>query len=341
MALLDKQQAKDILKSAKEKTSEMFFTAKTKSSELIDDLKQQEQNIRNIGFSEKAIETTKTLIIKLADIPVVRVNRDDFLKQLFGNSPYIDDIIKYGPQRVFTVDSLREKADEIIRNSTRKSAVASFAASLPSSVAVMVPASVADVAQYYGFALNLAQKIAYLFGENQLFTSFDPAEDMIKTDGTYVPESAQVKIIAYLGVMLGVRGAGALVVKTAQSAGAEIGKKVARQALTKTAWYPLLKKVASVLGIKITKQTVQGTITKSVPVIGGIVSGVITYKTFKPLGSRLADVFAKLTNGEFDINMELNSDYEKELELREEIKVDYEAEIIEAQFEDIDEHPEE
>ena len=341
MALLDKQQAKDILKTAKEKTSEMFSTAKTKSSELIDDLKQQEQNIRNIGFSEKAIETTKTLIIKLADIPVVRVNRDDFLKQLFGNSPYIDDIIKYGPQRVFTVDSLREKADEIIRNSTRKSAVASFAASLPSSVAVMVPASVADVAQYYGFALNLAQKIAYLFGENQLFTSFDPAEDMIKTDGTYVPESAQVKIIAYLGVMLGVRGAGALVVKTAQSAGAEIGKKVARQALTKTAWYPLLKKVASVLGIKITKQTVQGTITKSVPVIGGIVSGVITYKTFKPLGSRLADVFAKLTNGEFDINMELNSDYEKELELREEIKVDYEAEIIEAQFEDIDEHPEE
>ena len=86
MALLDKQQAKDILKSAKEKTSEMFFTAKTKSSELIDDLKQQEQNIRNIGFSEKAIETTKTLIIKLADIPVVRVNRDDFLKQLFGNT---------------------------------------------------------------------------------------------------------------------------------------------------------------------------------------------------------------------------------------------------------------
>ena len=341
MALLDKQQAKDILKSAKEKTSEMFSTAKTKSSELIDDLKQQEQNIRNIGFSEKAIETTKNLIIKLADIPVVRVNRDDFLKQLFGNSPYIDDIIKYGHQRVFTVDSLREKADEIIRNSTRKSAVASFAAGLPSSVAVMVPASVADVAQYYGFALNLAQKIAYLFGENQLFTSFDPAEDMIKTDGTYVPESAQVKIIAYLGVMLGVRGAGALVVKTAQSAGAEIGKKVARQALTKTAWYPLLKKVASVLGIKITKQTVQGTITKSVPVIGGIVSGVITYKTFKPLGSRLADVFAKLTNGEFDINMGLNFDYEKELELREEIKVDYEAEIIEAQFEDIDEHPEE
>ena len=55
---------------------------------------------------------------------------------------------------------------------------------------------------------------------------------MIKTDGTYVPESAQVKIIAYLGVMLGVRGAGALVVKTAQSAGAEIGKKVARQAKT-------------------------------------------------------------------------------------------------------------
>ena len=205
MALLDKQHAKDLIDAAKEKTTDVYSSVKEKTIEIIDDIKQQEQDIRNMGYSEKAIDTTKKLITKLASVPVVRVDRDEFLKQLFGNSPYIDDIIKYGPQRVFTVDSLRVKADEIIQNSTRKSAVTSFAAGLPSNIAVMTAASVADVVQYFGFALNLAQKIAYLFGENQIFTTFDPSEDMIKTDGTYIPESAQVKMIAYLGAMLGVR----------------------------------------------------------------------------------------------------------------------------------------
>ena len=33
-----------------------------------------------------------------------------------------------------------------------------------------VAAGGADVAQYFGFAINLAQKIAYLFGEDDLFT---------------------------------------------------------------------------------------------------------------------------------------------------------------------------
>ena len=45
----------------------------------------------------------------------------------------------------------------------------SFASGLPSNIAVMVAIGSADVAQYFGFAINMAQKIAYLFGEDDLF----------------------------------------------------------------------------------------------------------------------------------------------------------------------------
>lgn len=368
MAILDKQHAKDMLKSAKEKTAsfiqedgkelftkasktiadastkvaekttDIYSAAKGKAEELVEDLKQQEREIKEIGYSEKAIQTTKEMITKLSNIPVVRVDRDEFLKKTFGDSPHIDDILKYGPQYVYSTDSLRAKADEIIQNSTRKSTVASFAAGLPSNIAVTVAASVADIGQYFAFALNMAQKIAYLFGENQLFTTFDPKEDMLKTDGTSIPESAQERMIAYLGAMLGVSGAGALIVKTAQSAGAAIGKKVASQALTKTTWYPLLKKVASVLGYKITKKTVESAITKTVPVIGGAVSGAITYASFKPMGGRLADVFVKMLNGEFNVDMELNSEYADKINSEANSFEVSEDEIIDAEFIDLPEH---
>lgn len=76
-----------------------------------------------------------------------------------------------------------------------------------------------------------------------------------------------------------------------------LGKKVAQQALTKTAWYPLVKKIGSIIGFKITKQSIGKSITKVVPVIGGVISGGLTYMTFKPMGNKLADTFVDLLDG--------------------------------------------
>ncbi|MGP5244397.1 hypothetical protein ACTXMA_09490, partial [Corynebacterium variabile] len=82
------------------------------------------------------------------------------------------------------------------------------------------------------------------------------------------------------------------------------------KALTKTVWYPVLKKVAAQLGQKITKKTVEKTITKAVPVIGGVVSAGLTFATFRPMGYRLADVFVRNLNGEFSEDaLELNEDF--------------------------------
>jgi len=149
-----------------------------------------------------------------------------------------------------------------------------------------------------GFAINLAQQIAYLFGEDELFDG-----------GGQLSEAAQIRVIAYLGAMLGAAGAAALVSQTSKLAGANLGKKVAAQALTKTAWYPLVKKVGALVGQKITKTTVEKTIAKAVPVLGGVVSGGLTYVTFRPMGNRLADALVSNLNGEFDDELELNAEF--------------------------------
>lgn len=246
-------------------------------------------------------QVAMNMVSAAVQLPIVRVNREEFLAKLFGKSPYLKEILEQGPHAVFTPDSLRKKADEVINDNTTKTAIASFVSGLPSNPVLMAAAGGADVVQYYGFAIRLAQQLAFLFGEDDLFT-----------DGsTELSEEAQGRVLAYLGAMLGVSGAAQLVSNASVTVGATLGKRVAAQALTKTAWYPLLKKVASAIGVKITKNTIEKTITKAVPIIGGAISGVVTFATFRTMGASLADVLTQNLRGEIsmDDGMELNPEF--------------------------------
>lgn len=320
-----------------EKAGELFTGAEDSAEKLKETLAEQKKQIEEKGFSETAMATTQQMITKVAALPVVRVNREEFLRKTFGRSKYIEEIVAQGPQAVFTTEALRDKANEIISSSTRKTSAASFVAGLPSNVVAMVAAGAADITQYFAFALNLAQQIAYLFGEDEIFSNVDQValaiagkDDLKLKDGTAVPEEAQVRLISYLGAMMGVSGAGTLILKTSQKAGANIGKKVAAKALTKTAWYPLVKKTASLLGYKITKKTVESVISKAVPVIGGALSGGITYITFRPMGGKLADEFVKIQNGEYDKELELNPEFLAKENLKKELDAEFmEVEVAE------------
>ncbi|HEY1133997.1 MAG TPA: hypothetical protein VGE77_05415 [Nocardioides sp.] len=70
-----------------------------------------------------------------------------------------------------------------------------------------------------------------------------------------------------------------------------------------------MKKVGALIGKQITRKTVEKTITKSVPIVGGVVSGGLTYITFRPMGGRLADALMKNLNGEFSVALDLNPDF--------------------------------
>lgn len=248
--------------------------------------------------ADKLYETTLQTIGVVSNLPVVRVDREAFLRKHFGDSEHWNAILEHGPQAVYTHESLRKKANTLINNSSAKTSMVSFVSGLPTNPALMIPAGGADVVQYFGFAINLAQQIAYLFGEDDLFDG-----------GGDLSDEAKVRVIAYLGAMFGAAGAAALVANTSKVAGATLGKKVAAQALTKTVWYPTVKKVGAAIGVKITKKTVEKTITKAVPLVGGVVSGGLTYMTFRPMGHRLADTLVRNLNGDFHDELVLNSHF--------------------------------
>jgi len=230
---------------------------------------------------DKFFDTTMQLVGTLAKLPVVRVDRNTFLSNKFSKSPHLSQIISEGPLSVYTANEIQKMALDVVNESTYKTSFASFVSGLPSNPLTMVAAGGADIVQYFGFALNMAQQIAYLFGDAELFD-----ENLIA-----LSESEKARVVALLAGMCGVAGASNLIIKTSITAGQAIGKQVASKALTKTTWYPLLKKVANMLGKTITKKTVEKTISKAIPVIGGGVSGALTYFTFRPMGKQLVDIY--------------------------------------------------
>ncbi|MBS6958927.1 hypothetical protein [Bifidobacterium adolescentis] len=249
---------------------------------------------------EELYDVAINMIGSVAKLPVIRVDREAFLRQQFVNSEYLDEILEHGPQHVYTAESLRRKADGVIKKSTNQTTLAAFVAGIPGGP-MAVAAGSADVAQYFGVAINLAQKIAYLFGEDDLLS-----------DESELSEDAKVRILVYLGVMFGASGAAMLIGKVAREVGKNMGKKVAQQALMKTAWYPLLKKIGALVGKQVVKESVGKAVAKVVPVVGGAISGAITYATFKPMGGRLADTLVRNLNGEFDQDgMELRPEFKK------------------------------
>ena len=218
--------------------------------------------------SEDFNQLVLSTLSKTTKLPFVKVSREEFLKKEFKGSEYLDIILKNGPQSVFTPEALRKRATKIINDTTKKTALTSFVAGLPSNPITATLSGGADVVQYFGFSLNLAQQLAYLFGEDELFTGeFDE-----------LPEAAKARMIGYLGIMLGAGGAAAL----------------------------------------ITKMSVGKTVTKVIPVIGGVFSGGLTYYTFKPSAERLANTFEKLLKGEFieeDVSInDLSDDFKEYLE---------------------------
>lgn len=101
-------------------------------------------------------------------------------------------------------------------------------------------------------------------------------------------ENARNKLLLFLGVMFGVGGTTSTIKFISSGLSKTLLKKSPQKALTKTIYYPIIKKVAGYIGIKLTKDSFAKGVSKIIPVLGGVVSGSITFATMGPMGKKLA-----------------------------------------------------
>ena len=238
------------------------------------------------------------IITKTIQIPGVKVNRKQFLAEQFASKANnLEEILDKGPiEAGIKREDIKLLSKKLILTRTSQSSIASFVAGIPGGLA-MAATIPADTLQFFGMTLRLAQELSYLYG----------AQDLWK-DGTIDDEKLKNQLILYCGVMFGVSGAvsGVRVLSTQLSKTAL--KKIPQKALTKTFWYPILKKIASFIGVSLTKKTFAQGVSKAVPVIGGVISGGINFASMMPMANKLNDTLEKAT---FDYSdEEFNKDIE-------------------------------
>ncbi|MEH7461430.1 bacteriochlorophyll 4-vinyl reductase [Bacillus thuringiensis] len=259
----------------------------------------------------------EVLITNAVKLPGVKVNRDEFLAKNFSEnvSPnQLAEIIEKGPINA-NIDKkiINKVAKKVISNRTMKSSSVSFAAGVPGGLA-MAATIPADTAQFFGMALRLSQELGYIYGY----------EDFWDDDGLDV-EKVNGDLVLFLGVMFGVGGATATIKVLSSQLSKEALKKLPNKALMKTFYYPIIKKIASYIGVKVTKDSFAKGISKVIPVVGGVVSGGLTFASMTKMGNRLSKSLEE--------NMNLSSeDVRKSFE---ELKKNN-PEIIDVDFEELD-----
>ena len=231
---------------------------------------------------------------KLVRLRGVRISREDFLRQelrkLHLSDAEIECAIASNPLSAGVSRKLLDKlANDAISFETKKSTALSFAAGIPGGLAMLgtVPA---DLTQYYVHSLRIMQKLAYLYGWKEFLTDLDDIDD---------ETIAQMGL--FFGVMLEVAGAAESLRDFARVIVAPaIEKRIARKALMKTTWYPIVKKSLKVIGVSVTKQSMAKTMSKIVPLIGGVISGGMTFVALQTQSIRLKQHLRQLPPPGFD-----------------------------------------
>ena len=232
---------------------------------------------------------------RAASLKVVKIDRVEFLRTTLKKySPEVDAsmAVETSPIEAGVAPrDLDEIALNVIDFETKKCAGLSFLAGIPGGVALAgtVPA---DLAQYFAHVMRVEQKLAYLYGWQTFLNPEDEVDD-----------ETLMKLIVLMGIMLEVGGVANSVTKFATDvAQKSIAKTIERQALTKTFFYTPMKKVLRVLGVNLTKQTFAKGVSKVVPVVGGVVSGGLTYASFKPGAERLRRYLRELPTSGIDLD---------------------------------------
>lgn len=221
-----------------------------------------------------------TMLATAARLPGVRIQREAYLRSALKAHcapDVVDRAVADSPAAAGVSLALLSKvADDSIRFETLKVTALSTAAGIPGgfAIAATIPA---DAAQLLGHMLRIAQKLAYLYSWPDLFSA----------EGDDPDDATQSLLTLFVGVMFGATAAGEAVQKVAAKVAEQAVKELPKKALTKGVVYPIVKKVAGYVGVKMTKDTFAKGVGKVIPFVGGVISGGLTLASFLPMANRL------------------------------------------------------
>ena len=181
----------------------------------------------NLLSWEKVMETSLNL-------PGVKINRNDYLKDVFKSYGDESQLVNKRPIDVFNEDIVDKVARASINGHLMAVTGTSAAAGIPGGFAMLgtIPA---DMAQYYYHVLVIAQKLGYIYGWPNLLD-----------EKQQFSEASRNVITLFVGVMMGAQAANKAVSEVGVQLSKQVAKRLPQQALTKTAYYPIINLISKI-----------------------------------------------------------------------------------------------
>lgn len=247
-----------------------------------------------VSQPDKNSELLLEMLEKAIKLPGVKVNRTAFLMDQYGANAYQVNDPNYFSE--LGLEKMDRNVSTIITKNVTASSSAAFALGLPGALG-MVASIPADIMQNFAFSLRLAQQIAYSYGFEDIFE-----------DGE-LTEKSRTTLLLFLGIMFMATGSGALLRAITPNVGRYAAKQIISKPLTKTIWYPALKKITAIVSQKtITKTSLAGITTKAIPIVGGVASAGINMATMIPMANRLKEELRKYHLSESELMLVVESD---------------------------------
>jgi len=235
---------------------------------------------------EKSLQIWFNVLKSALAIPGVKVDRKSFLiKELY---PYcekdiIDKAIETTPAKAGVSKGNIEKiVTGVIKYHTTLVTSISASTGIPGGL-WMIGTIPADLAQFYYHILQVVQKLAYIYGWPDIFE-----------EGKELNDETLYVITIFIGVMSGVKSANEAIKIISKQLAKEVAERLPRLPLTKYVVFNVAKQVAKWLGQKLSKETFGRIVSKTVPVVGALFSGALTYVSFKPQCNKLKNHLSEL-----------------------------------------------
>lgn len=226
--------------------------------------------------NDNGLQVWNNVLESAMKLPFVRINRTSFLtKELKLYTSNLEDIHNKKPEEIINALYIDKIAKKCINYHLTYVTGISAVSGIPGGFA-MIGTVPTDIVQYYGHILALTQKLAYLYG----YGDFTNDEEQLSDDTLGL-------LTLFIGIGFGSQSAGKALAQLSKTLTPKIAHKIAARPLTKTALYPIIKKVASNIGVKITKGSFAKTASKIIPVLGALTSGSLTYITFRTMSRKI------------------------------------------------------
>lgn len=230
----------------------------------------------------KEVDTWSQLMSVAVTMPGVKVNREKFLTKVLRrhcNAEKLDIALKGMPVNVVSQRLIDNLAISVINWHTAKATGASVVTGLGGFMTIP-----ADIIQYYWNMLILSQKLTYLYG----------FPDLCDDDGN-LPEDSQNLLTVFIAIMMGATIAGKGLQYVIERAAKQATRTIPEIAVAETLYYPVIKQATKWIGKRLGRNSLTKSIRKSIPILGGLLSGTITFATFRPGAFRLMNELKRET----------------------------------------------